>query len=85
MRNSLSGPREKLLTKPSGRPLATLAMPLAKLGSEKANRVINRVEGLEPSRLAVTEFRNQFDEKPTEDAEPATSVPDERETGLSHS
>jgi hypothetical protein len=51
------------------------AMPPAKLGSEKANRVINRIDGPKPSRLAVTEIRNQFDEKPTEDAEPATSVP----------
>ena len=75
MRNSLSGPREKLPTKPSGRPLAMPAMPPAKLGSEKANRVINRIDGPKPSRLAVTEIRNQFDEKPTEDAEPATSVP----------
>ena len=55
-------------------------MPPAKLGSEKANRVINRIDGPKPSRLAVTEIRNQFDEKPTEDAEPATSVPDERGT-----
>jgi hypothetical protein len=42
------------------------AMPPAKLGSEKANSVINRVDGPKPRRLAVTEFRNQFDEKPTE-------------------
>src|SRR6266481_3839347 len=39
MRNSPSEPREKLPTKPSGRPLATLAMPTAKLGSEKADRL----------------------------------------------
>ena len=34
--------RGKPLWKPSGRPLATPAMPPAKLGSEKADRVISR-------------------------------------------
>src|SRR5690348_10146960 len=38
MRNSLSGSRGKPPWKPSGRPLATPAMPPAKLGSEKADR-----------------------------------------------
>jgi hypothetical protein len=37
MRNSLSRQRGKLPWKPSGRPLATPAMPPAKLGSEKAD------------------------------------------------
>jgi hypothetical protein len=36
--------------------------------------------GPKPSRLAVTEIRNSFEEKPTEDAERATGVLDERET-----
>src|ERR1700719_1974505 len=40
MRNSLRGPRGKPPRKPSGRPLATPAMPPARLGSEKADRVI---------------------------------------------
>src|SRR5713101_6995694 len=40
MRNSLSGQRGKPPWKPSGRPLATPAMPPAKLGSEKADRVM---------------------------------------------
>src|SRR2546423_11920358 len=38
MRNSLSKWRGKPPWKPSGRPLATPAMPPAKLGSEKADR-----------------------------------------------
>src|SRR6202043_4038507 len=40
MRNSPSRQRGKPPRKPSGRPLATPAMPPARLGSEKADRVI---------------------------------------------
>ena len=40
-------------------------------------RVIDRPK---PNVLPVTEVRNPFDEKPTEDAEPATGVLNERET-----
>ena len=41
-RNSLSGPRGRPPWKPSGRSLATPAMPPAKLRSERADRVISR-------------------------------------------
>jgi hypothetical protein len=50
MRNSLSRQRGRPLWKPSGRPLATPAMPPAKLGSEKADRVISgKVDGRWPT------------------------------------
>src|ERR1700680_2062136 len=42
MRTSLSGPRGKPPWKQSSKPLATSAMPTAKLGSERADKVINR-------------------------------------------
>ena len=51
MRNSLSRQRVKPPSKPSGRPLATPAMPLAKLEREEADRVISRSvaeDGLRP-------------------------------------
>ena len=42
MQNSLSGPREKPPWKQRSKPRETPAMPPAKLGSEKADKVINR-------------------------------------------
>jgi hypothetical protein len=45
MRNTLRGPRGKPPRKQSGKPLATPAMPPAKLGSEKADKLINRKNG----------------------------------------
>jgi len=38
------------------------------------------IDGPKPNRLPVTEIRIPLDEKPTDDAEAATSVLDERET-----
>src|ERR1700730_14445486 len=45
MRNSLSGSRGKPPRKQNGKPLATPPMPPAKLGSEKADKLINRKNG----------------------------------------
>jgi hypothetical protein len=39
-----------------------------------------RIDGPKPNRLPVMEIRSPLDEKPTEDAEPAMGVLDERET-----
>jgi hypothetical protein len=59
MRNSLSRQRGKLPWKPSGRPQGTSAMPPAKLGSEKADRVPGYGQAPAPGFVGPVRLRRQ--------------------------